>query len=173
MPTATRSPLAALVTMAALTAFILSGLVPAAAEAPLGTKYLSKKGAFDDVLQDVKDAVINRGLLIDYIGHIDKMLDRTSEAADSVTSTGSRSPYQNAKYLHFCSSKLTHEAISANPYNLSICPYVVFLFETKAKPGIVVVGYRRPIPGPSVRSKKALAKIDSLLESIIKEATQE
>ena len=162
-----------LAVMAAIAALLASGLQPVAAEGPSGTHYFTKQGAFEDVLQDVKDAIINRGLLIDYTGHIDKMLERTSEAAGSVTSTGARSPYKNAKYMHFCSAKLTHEAISANPYNLSICPYVVFLFETNAQPGKIVVGYRRPIPGPSVRSQKALAKIDALLESIVKEATSE
>ena len=140
---------------------------------PAGKKHFSTKGNFEDVFADLKDAVINRGLVIDYTGHIDTMLERTSQAAGSVTETGSKSPFVHAKYIHFCSAKLTHQAVSANPYNLAICPYVIFIFEARAEPGKVIVGYRRPIPGPSKYSKTALAKIEKLLDGIAKEATSE
>jgi len=119
----------------------------------------------------MKDVVINIGLVIDYVGHVDKLLQRTSKAAGSVTAAGSETPYLNAKYLQFCSSKLTHASVSANPFNLSICPYVVFAFETKSKPGEIVVGYRRPVPGPSKLTRAAIAKIDKLLDGIVREAT--
>ena len=137
-------------------------------------RHYTRAGTFEDVLQDLKDAVINRGLVIDYVGHVDKMLNRTSAAASSVTESGSKSPYLNAKYLQFCSAKLTHASVSANPFNLSICPYVVFIFEAKTDPGKIIVGYRRPIPpGPSQLTKKAFAEIDKLLDGIAKEATSE
>ena len=133
--------------------------------------HLEAKGVFEEVLQDLKDAIVNRGYVVDFVGHVDTMLDRTSGASKSVTETGSRSPFLNAKYVQFCSAKLTHEAVSANPYNVVICPHVFFAFEDKAKPGRIVVGYRRPEPGPSKRSRKAFAKVDDLMMAIIKEAT--
>ncbi len=138
---------------------------------PAGKKHFSTKAAFEDVLADLKDAIVNRGLVIDYTGHVDKMLERTSAAAGSVTETGSKSPYLHAKYIQFCSAKLTHQAVSANPYNLAICPYVIFVFEAKSEPGKIVVGYRRPIAGPSKYSKTALGRIETLLDGIAKEAT--
>ena len=134
-------------------------------------RHYQKSGNFEDVWKDLKDAVVNRGLVIDYVGHVDKMLERTSGAAQSVTASGSQSPYLHARYLQFCSSKLTHASVSANPYNLSICPYVVFAFEAKTKPGEIIVGFRRPIPGPSKLTRTAFAKIEALLEGIAKEAT--
>lgn len=133
----------------------------------------SKQGDFEEVLQDLRDAVINRGLVIDYIGHVNAMLDRTSDAAESVTETGERTPYLNAKYIQFCSAKLTHAAVSADPYNLAICPYVVFIFETRSEPGTIVVGYRHPIPGQSTETKEAFANIDNLLDEIVKEVAAE
>ena len=138
-----------------------------------GFKHYTKQGNFEEVFQDLQDTVVNRGLVIDYTGHVDTMLERTSEAAGSVTKTGNKSPYLHAKYIQFCSAKLTHEAVSANPYNLAICPYVVFAFEAHADPGKIVVGYRRPLPGPSLMTKEAFAKIDNFLEEIVKEATSE
>ena len=140
---------------------------------PADKMHFSKKGTFSDVFQDLKDAVINRGLVIDYTGHVDKMLERTAKSAGSVTESGDKSPYLHAKYVQFCSAKLTHESVSANPYNLAICPYIVFIFETKAEPGKIVVGYRKPQPGPSRLSKKAFAKVTKLLAEISKEVTSE
>ncbi len=127
------------------------------------------EGEFEDVLFDLTSAIVDRGLVIDYTGHIDKMLERTADAVGSTTEYGSRSPYANAKYMHFCSAKLTHAVVSANPLNLAICPYVMFAFETKARPGIVTVGYRRPIADRSRLSTKALADVESLLGEIVSE----
>jgi hypothetical protein len=138
---------------------------------PVNKKHASVKGAFDDVFLDLRDAIINRGLQIDYTGHVDQMLERTSKAAGSVTENGVKSPYLHAKYIQFCSAKLTHESVSANPYNLAICPYVIFIFEARAEPGTIVVGYREPQAGPSKLSKAAFAKVAKLLNDIMTEAT--
>ena len=131
------------------------------------------QGAFNDVMQDLQDAVVNRGYVIDFVGHVDAMLERTSETVGSVTEAGSKSPYINAKYVQFCSAKLTHEAISASPMNLTICPNVVFAYETRSAPGKVTVGYRRPAGGPSKKTRKILAKIEDMLDGIAKEAVSQ
>jgi hypothetical protein len=153
---------------------LLTGLAfatTAAADPQTASKRITIEAAFEDVFQDLQDAIVNRGLVIDYVGNTDKMLERTSKAVGSVTEAGSGSPYKHAKYLVFCSSKLTHEAVSATPLALSICPYVVFAFELKSKPGEVTVGFRKPIPGPSLRTKKAYGAIENLMTEIITEAT--
>jgi hypothetical protein len=155
-------------------AIILAVVFASATTLPATAKdahpHVETKGTFADVLQDLKDAVINRGFVIDFTGHVDTMLERTSSVSKSVTETGSRSPYLNAKYIQFCSAKLTHEAVSANPYNIVVCPHVIFAFEAKTKPGHIVIGYRRPTPGPSKLSKRAFKKVDDLLMAIVKEA---
>lgn len=160
--------------IAKLLALVLVAVCGSTASAqPVNKVHFSVKAPFEDVFQDLKDAIINRGLTIDYVGHVDKMLERTSEAAGSVTDEGVKSPYLNAKYVQFCSAKLTHETVSANPYNLAICPYVVFIFEARAQPGVTVVGYRAPHAGPSRLSKAAFAKVAKLLRGIAKEATSQ
>ncbi|MGD9784283.1 MAG: DUF302 domain-containing protein [Hyphomicrobiaceae bacterium] len=131
-----------------------------------------KAGEFEAVLSDVKSAIVNRGYVVDYVGHLNKMLERTSEAVGSVTDSGAKSPYKDAQYLQFCAAKLTHEAISANPQSIVNCPYVVYVYELNAKPGSVHVGYRPPLSGPSKRSKAASEAIGKLLEDIVKEATE-
>ena len=169
-----KSPIPLAVSLATLLFANLVLTTSVAAGKDFAPRHYTRTGVFEDVLQDLKDAIINRGLVIDYIGHVDKMLERTSTAAGSVTEGGSKTPYLNAKYLQFCSAKLTHASVSANAFNLSICPYVVFVFEAKTDPGKIIVGYRRPIPpGPSRLTKKAFAEIDSLLDGIAKEAISE
>lgn len=144
----------------------------ALAESGPGYKTYSKKGTYEEVRDDLKDAVINAGYVIDYVGHFNKMLNRTSETVGSVSLEGKKSPYKNAQYLQFCAAKLTHEAISADPRNIANCPYIVFAYELHYEPGIIHVGYRKPAPGATRTSKRVNAKIEALLDGIVKSAIE-
>lgn len=73
--------------------------------------------------------------------------------------------------LSFCSAKLTHAAVSATELALSICPYGIFACETKAKPGQITVGFRRPLPAPSKLTREAYGETQALMTDIITEAT--
>ena len=54
----------------------------------LGYRVHTKKGTFDNVRDDVKDAIVNRGFVIDYVGHFNQMLERTAEAAGRSAGSG-------------------------------------------------------------------------------------
>jgi uncharacterized protein (DUF302 family) len=131
-----------------------------------GHKTTSIKGNFEDILFELSGAIVNKGFVIDYTGHVDSMLSRTSGAV------GEKSPYKNAKYILFCSAKLTNAAVTADPSNMAICPYVIFAYETAADAGTVHVGYRRPIGAKSKASQTALAKIEELLDEIVQSAAK-
>lgn len=153
----------------ALCAFVFAGFClagEARAETAAGYQSYIKTGKFEDVLFELNNAIVDRGLVVDRTGHLQTMLERTSEVV------GSKTPYIEAKYLQFCSANLTHGAVSANPFNIAICPYVVFIFELKSDPGKIHVGYRRPIAGPSRPTRKALAKVEALLDEITKAAVK-
>lgn len=126
---------------------------------------VSKAAKFEDVRQDVGDAIVNAGLVVDFNGHIGRMLERTAGAV------GATKPlYTNAEYFTFCAAALSRAAMEADPANLGYCPYVVFVYERADQPGRVHVGYRRPVGGGSDASKAALAAIDALLAKIVKES---
>ena len=127
----------------------------------------TKQGSFEDVKFELNDAIIRRGLTVDYTGHINKMLERTGADVGS-----SKHIYANAEFFLFCSAKLSRGMIEADPTNLGFCPYVVFLYEAAAKPGEIVVGYRRPTPTGDQASKAALAAVDTLLDGIVKDAVK-
>lgn len=137
---------------------------PAAAE---DLKTAAKKGSFDDVKFELSNAIIERGLRVDFSGSISQMLERTG--AD----VGSTKPiYKHAEFMTFCSSKLSRQMMEADAANVAFCPYTVFIYETAAAPGEIVVGYR-PFPQPANEaSRAALGEIDKLLAGIIKAAVQ-
>ena len=154
------------------TAAILLGAVawaaPSAAQtadAPIAVR--TKKAAYDDVKFELTNAIINRGLVVDFNGQISKMLERTG--AD----VGSAKPiFKQAEYFTFCSAKLSRQMMEADPLSVGFCPYVVFVYETAGSPGTTHVGFRRlPLAG-SIASKTALGEINTLLEGIVAEAVK-
>jgi uncharacterized protein (DUF302 family) len=130
-------------------------------------KTATKKGSFDDVKFELGNAIIERGLRVDFSGSISQMLERTG--AD----VGSTKPiYKHAEFMSFCSSKLSRQMMEADAANVAFCPYTVFIYEAAATPGDIVVGYR-PFPQTANEaSRAALGEIDKLLSGIIKAAVQ-
>ena len=153
---------------------ILALILPGSAFAEkLETGYHSfeAEASFEDVEFNLENAVVDRGLVVNYKGFLNAMLERTAEVA-LADGANYKSPYLNAIYLHFCSATLTHQAIEADIENIAICPYVMYAYELRATPGTVTVGYRRPIASNSEASQKAFAKIEKLLSGIAKEALE-
>lgn len=142
----------------------------ASAADDLGYKIYTTNAKYEDVRDDLKDAIINKGFVIDYVGYVHDMLERTAEATDSVTPLGAKSPYKNAEYVLFCPAKLTHEAVSATPFAIANCPIAIFVFETGAEPGKINVGYRLPPTTPSRVLRQVNERITALVDSIVKDA---
>jgi uncharacterized protein (DUF302 family) len=129
-------------------------------------KTYSVKGAFEDVKQDVSEAIVNQGLVVDFNANVGEMLQRTSKDVGAA-----KQVYQNAVMIMFCSAKYTREAVEANADNIMFCPYSVMVFELADTPGTVHVGYRLPRAGGSLDSRTALLAIETLLDKIAREAT--
>ena len=82
---------------------------------------------FEDVAQQVEDAIINRGFAIDYHGFIGDMLKRT--AAD----VGAKKKlYNDAEFFTFCSAVVSRDVMEADAADIAFCPYVVFVYEEAA-----------------------------------------
>jgi hypothetical protein len=156
--------LALALSIALVACFALPSRV-SAQETPL--KHFTKRGAYDDVRFDLHNAIIGRGLVVDFNGQVSKMLERT--AADL---GGTRTIYKQAEYFTFCSAKLSRLTMEADPLNLGFCPYVIFIYETTAAPGTIHVGYRPPQRHGSVQSRSALEAVEGLLDSIAKDAVK-
>ncbi len=140
---------------------------PAAAN-KLALKTYSVQGNYAEVVQDVESGIMDAGLNIDYRGHIATMLERTGKDIGAT-----KKIYKGAEFLQFCSARLSRDMMEADPANMGVCPYIIFVYETTANPGTVTVGYRRPLGAAGEASQKALAKIEALLDGIVKEAASQ
>lgn len=132
---------------------------------PLHTKTITR--AYSDVRIDLQNAIINQGLTIDYNGKLGDMLKRT---AKDVGAKGDL--YIDAEYFTFCSSRLSRKMMEADPVNMGLCPYMMFLYERVGNEGKVTVGYKEmPMRGDE-GSQKALTEINTLLEAILQETAE-
>lgn len=126
------------------------------------------KSSFEDVYFDLKNAIVEQGLVVDSVQHVSDMLIRTG--AD----VGSTKPiYRQAQTLGFCSAKLSRAAMEADPDNLAFCPYTVFIYESAGAPGVVTIGYRKLSGAKGVDSQKAVDAVNALLDSIIEGASSD
>jgi uncharacterized protein (DUF302 family) len=148
------------------TALACLGTAPALAQAVVS--YSKPNAKIADVRDDLRHAIESRGFVIDYQAQIGAMLERTGK------DVGSAQPiYTDAVALQFCSAKLSRRMMEADPANVVLCPYVLVVYATAAKPDQVQVSYRRPVrmgKAASPASRAALREVEALMDSIAREA---
>ena len=137
----------------AAAALAASGVASAAA----AQDYVSHDfpGSFDDAAFAVENAIVNQGLVIDFVSHVGEMLARTGGDVGSDVEL-----FEAADIFVFCSAVVSREVMEADPMNLAYCPYGIFVAE---RDGAVTVGYRTYPDGP-------MDAVETLLEGIVQEA---
>ena len=160
------SKLLAVGSLAICTSFAALGFTTPALASDV-TEYVVE-AEYEDVRQDLGDAVINRGYKIDYNAFVGDMLARTSQDVG-----GKKSLYEHAELIQFCSAVLSRNAMEADPANIAFCPYVLFVYERSDEKGKIRVGFRRLDETGSSDSKKALAAINAVLDEIVQEAADQ
>ena len=146
---------------------LLAALCSAATAAdPNPVVSYSKQARFDDVRDDLKSAIEAKGLVIDYHSFVNRMLERTGKDLGAA-----KKLYADAQAFVFCSATLSRKTMEADPANVAMCPYSMVVYATAQEPGKVYVAFRRPWrPDGSAASKAALKEVESLLDSIAREA---
>jgi hypothetical protein len=136
-----------------------------AAESRSDVRIYAVKDTFENVKQDVLDAIIKRGLVVDYTAHVGSMLARTAKDVGA-----SKTIYSDAETVQFCSATLSRRTMEADPANIAFCPYVIFIYALPGSPGMTTVGYR-PLPsGGSKESRAAIVAVNALLDGIVRAA---
>lgn len=141
----------------ALAAGVLALAHPAQAQEDV-TLYQTD-ASFEDVAFNVTNAIINLGYVVDYHGRIGEMLQRTADDVDAA-----KALYRNAEFFTFCSAVVSRRVMEENVRNIAYCPYIVFVYEAEAEPGVVNVGFRR-LPEGEGRDQ-----VNEILDGIAKEA---
>lgn len=141
---------------------------PPAAGAPSSLVRYSTEANFERVRDDLQEAILARGLVIDHTSYIAKMLDRTGKDVGSsqvIFADG------RGQIFSFCSAVTSRKTMEADPHNIVFCPYAIAVYSTAAEPKKVYVTYRRPAaPGGSEASRAALNEVETLLDGLAREA---
>jgi hypothetical protein len=123
------------------------------------------KDSIENVKEELVDAIVKRGLVIDYTAHVGAMLVRTAKDVGAA-----KTIYTDAQSVLFCSATLSRRTMEADPTNIAFCPYAVFVYALPDSPGTTYLGYRPlPIVG-SPESRTAIDAVNALLEGIVREA---
>lgn len=120
-------------------------------------KLYAYDGKFEDAVFEVESAIVDRGLVVDYVSHVGEMLKRTKDDVG-----GSKEIFEAADVFLFCSAVLSREMMEADPTNVAHCPYGVFVTQG-AGGGGVQIGYRLMPAGPM---KKVEALLDEIARSV-------
>ena len=115
---------------------------------------------WEDINNDIKSAIRDKGIVISYTSHAKKMLDRTSKAAGI-----KQDIYENAQIHLFCQSLLSHKMVHRNPHIIAGCPYGISVYELKNKKGTIYISYRK-----YPKEEKAYKGVTTLQAEIIEEA---
>ena len=135
-----------------LAALALSLATPALAE---GITTYSTEDSFEDAAFAVESAIIDRGLVIEHVSHVGKMLNRTGADVGS-----DKKIYEAANIFIFCSAVTSRKVMEIDPMNIAYCPYGIFVTD---KDGVVTIGYRNLPAGP-------MQEVQALLDDIARVA---
>lgn len=150
-----------------LTLLAPGALLAGAADTAPVVRY-SVEGKYENVRDDLVNAITGRGLVVDHNSHVAKMLDRTGK---DLGTTKKIFGDDQGQTFSFCSSVISRKTMEADPHNIMFCPYTIALYTTLAEPKKVYLAYRRPQRADdSAASKAALKEVEALLDGIAREA---
>ena len=99
------------------------------------------EGEFEDVRDNLVDAIESEGMVISYISHAQAMLSRTAPTIENPANV-----YRDAEVVLFCKADLAHMLIAAGPHNLVLCPYAVAVYTLREESKRVYIAIRKPDP---------------------------
>ena len=123
------------------------------------------KGHFEDVRDQVREAIAGKGIKINNVSHIGDMLIRTGKDLGF-----KKKVFDHAEAFEFCSATHSRFTMEANPQNIIFCPYIISVYEIHGEPGHIYVSYRRPSIIGDEASKKSLRGVEKLIDSIVQDA---
>ena len=121
-------------------------------------------GTFEEVKENLTNALTNRGMVVNNVAHIGDMLARTGK------DIGKTNPvYVKAEAIEFCSATISRKTMEADPHNIAYCPYVIAVYVLPKEPKTVYLAYRKPTGAGSKASRASLAEVEKLLRELVKE----
>ncbi len=130
------------------------------------TVIFKAKGSYEEVRDFIRMGIESEGLVINNIGHIADMLERTGKDLGAT-----KKVYEYGEQFEFCSATLSRTMMEADPHAIVLCPFIISVYQM---PGdkTVYLSYRKPAYTKNPKLKKALAEIEKLQVKIIKGAME-
>lgn len=124
------------------------------------------QGNYEDVRDFVRMGIESEGLVINNVGHIADMLERTAKDVGA-----SKLVYEGGEQFEFCSSTLSRAMMEIDPHAIALCPFIISVYKM---PGdkTVYLSYRKPAQTKNPKLRKVLADIEKLQVKIIKGAIE-
>ncbi len=120
-------------------------------------------GDYDDVWDDVKMALGDRGLVISTISHVGEMIARTGKALGRT-----RPIFARAKVMSFCSAVISRNMLEQNPHLVAYCPYEIAVYSLPGAETTIYLSYRH-IDWPDPQDRPVLDAVEGLLDGIVRD----
>jgi uncharacterized protein (DUF302 family) len=134
-----------------------------AAKEDQAVKVYTSEESFEDVVENIKMAIIERGMLVSGTLHVSDMLNRTAP------DLGFTEVFTQAEAVEFCSALISHKMAQAAPENIVVCPFTIAVYVRKDQAERVYVAYRLPLLAGDGGDVKAaiLEMLDGIVEDAI------
>lgn len=121
------------------------------------------EGKYFEVVQNIRSAILGKGINIAHELHASDMLQRTAPAYGY-----SKTVYSNAEILEFCSAALSQKLSRINPANIVMCPFTIGVYALADEPNVVYINYQVPRGKPGTEAVEE--EIKELISGIIEDA---
>ena len=98
----------------------------------------STEESFEDVMDNIKMAIENRGMYINNVMHMSEMLERTGKDLGF-----DKQIYLKADSIEFCSAVLSRKMTEEDPRRIINCPFIVSIYVLPAEPDKTYIAHRR------------------------------
>ncbi|MCU7915925.1 MAG: hypothetical protein KZQ65_08495 [Candidatus Thiodiazotropha sp. (ex Gloverina cf. vestifex)] len=129
---------------------------------PSPVSLYTSEETFEDVIENIKMAIIDRGMLVSGTLHVSEMLNRIGP------DLGFSQVFSKAESVEFCSALISHKMSQAAPENIVICPFTIAVYVTETEPQKVNVAYRLPLLAGD--AKAATDAIIEMLDGIVQDS---
>ncbi len=120
--------------------------------------------SFEDVIENIKMAIEERGMLVSGTLHVSDMLNRTGP------DLGYQQVFERAESVEFCSVSISHQMTQVAPENMAICPFTISVYIRSDAPDQLYVAYRRQqLAGDAAA---VTATIHELLNGIVEDSIE-
>jgi len=127
-----------------------------------GVAIYTSDTAFEEVVENIKMAIVDRGMLVSGTLHVSDMLNRTAP------DLGFSEVFTQAESVEFCSAQISHLMAQAAPENIVNCPFTIAVYVRSEEPGQVHVAFRHPqLGGDAEETRQAIFE---MLDGIVRDS---